>query len=47
VDDAATLLPSVLAELKRQGVLPKQVGSRDATLEDVFVHLTGARLREA
>ena len=46
VDDAAAMLPVILAELQRQGVKPKQMGSRDATLEDVFVHLTGASLRD-
>jgi ABC-2 type transport system ATP-binding protein len=46
VDDAAAVLPSVLLELQRQGVSAKQIGSRDATLEDVFVQLTGTSLRD-
>jgi ABC-2 type transport system ATP-binding protein len=39
-------LPRLLAELERQGVAAKRVSSRDASLEDVFVHLTGTALRD-
>jgi ABC-2 type transport system ATP-binding protein len=42
-----SVLPRVLAEVTRQGAHAKSVSSRDATLEDVFVHLTGTALRDA
>lgn len=40
------LLPAVLEELKRAGVQPGEVRLRGNTLEDVFIALTGRRLRE-
>jgi ABC-2 type transport system ATP-binding protein len=47
VDDIGEALPRVLEAVKGQGVALKQLVTREATLEDVFVHLTGSRLRDA
>jgi ABC-2 type transport system ATP-binding protein len=46
VDDIARALPRVLEAVSQPGVALKQIVTREATLEDVFVHLTGARLRD-
>jgi ABC-2 type transport system ATP-binding protein len=47
VDDIGEALPRVLEAVKTQGASLKQLITREATLEDVFVHLTGSRLRDA
>jgi ABC-2 type transport system ATP-binding protein len=39
-------VPALLAELHRQGVQLTELRTHSATLEDVFVELTGRRLRE-
>ncbi|MCU1336141.1 MAG: ABC-type multidrug transport system, ATPase component, partial [Bryobacterales bacterium] len=39
-------VPAVLAELGRQGVPLTELRTHSATLEDVFVHLTGRNLRD-
>jgi ABC-2 type transport system ATP-binding protein len=39
-------MPALLAELERQGVELKSLATHQATLEDVFVHLTGRALRD-
>lgn len=41
-----TALPALLAELERRRVSIDGLSTRHATLEDVFVHLTGRQLRE-
>jgi ABC-2 type transport system ATP-binding protein len=41
-----TALPALLAELERQQVRLEQLTTHQATLEDVFVSLTGRRLRD-
>ena len=40
-------LPALLAECERQGVKLDRLTTHQATLEDVFVHLTGRQLRDA
>ena len=40
-------IPALLAELHRQGVQLTELRTHSATLEDVFVELTGRHLREA
>ena len=48
VDRSLAALSSVLAELERQGVQPIGLSTHQATLDDVFLHLTGRALeREA
>ncbi|MBN1311727.1 MAG: ATP-binding cassette domain-containing protein [Anaerolineae bacterium] len=44
--DAVNLLPAIIEELNRAGLKPAGVHLRESTLEDVFIHLTGRRLRE-
>lgn len=44
--DAVNLLPAILARLAGAGVQPGEVHLRENTLEDVFIQLTGRRLRE-
>jgi ABC-2 type transport system ATP-binding protein len=39
-------MPALLSELERQGVLLEGLTTHQATLEDVFVHLTGRALRD-
>jgi ABC-2 type transport system ATP-binding protein len=39
-------VPALLAELHRQGLQLTELGTHSATLEDVFVELTGRRLRD-
>ena len=39
-------VPALLAELSRQGVPLTELRTHSATLEDVFVHLTGRHLRD-
>jgi ABC-2 type transport system ATP-binding protein len=40
------VVPAVLAELARQGLPLTELRTRSATLEDVFVALTGRHLRD-
>lgn len=44
--NAVTLLPSVVERLRQNGIVPGEVRVRPNTLEDVFIQLTGRRLRE-
>ena len=46
VSDIGAALPALLAELNRQQVKLDQLKTHQATLEDVFVNLTGRQLRE-
>ncbi len=46
VADATVTLPVVLELARSSGAGVKHVVTRDATLEDVFVHLTGSDLRD-
>jgi ABC-2 type transport system ATP-binding protein len=39
-------MPGLLNELRRQGVQLAELRTHSATLEDVFVSLTGRRLRD-
>jgi ABC-2 type transport system ATP-binding protein len=39
-------MPALLAELRRQGAQLSQLRTHSATLEDVFVSLTGRQLRD-
>jgi ABC-2 type transport system ATP-binding protein len=39
-------VPALLDELKRQGIPLTELRTRSATLEDVFVTLTGRHLRD-
>ena len=39
-------VPAILAELERRGATLAELRTHSATLEDVFVSLTGRRLRE-
>ncbi len=45
--DVSTALPALLELARTRGAQVKHVDTREATLEDVFVHLTGAGLRDA
>lgn len=47
VIDISVALPALLAELDRQGARLMTLTTHQATLEDVFVHLTGRMLRDA
>jgi ABC-2 type transport system ATP-binding protein len=47
VADVAATLPQVLALASAKSAAVKLLSSREATLEDVFVHLTGSELRDA
>lgn len=47
VIDIAVALPALLAELGSQGARLVTLTTHQATLEDVFVHLTGRMLRDA
>ena len=47
VRDVGAALPAVLAELEQAGAPLEQLTTHQATLEDVFVHLTGRGLRDA
>jgi hypothetical protein len=44
--NAATLLPAVLNSLGEAQVACGEIRLRENTLEDVFIQLTGRRLRE-
>jgi ABC-2 type transport system ATP-binding protein len=46
VSDVTTTLPALLERARAAGVAVKNVSTREATLEDVFVHLTGSELRD-
>ena len=46
VTDATVTLPLVLELARSKGASVKHVVTREATLEDVFVHLTGSELRD-
>jgi ABC-2 type transport system ATP-binding protein len=39
-------LPALLAELERQGLALESLATHQATLEDVFVSMTGRALRD-
>ncbi len=47
VEPIAAALPALLAELERQKVELRDLTTHNATLEDVFVRLTGRALRDA
>jgi len=46
VDEVHRAVPALLAELARQHVSLARLATHHATLEDVFVHLTGRHLRD-
>ena len=46
VADVVDILPAVLEELRHLGVEIREISIRKKTLEDVFITLTGRRLRE-
>jgi ABC-2 type transport system ATP-binding protein len=46
VNELHQAVPALLAELGRQGVPLTELRTHSATLEDVFVHLTGRHLRD-
>jgi ABC-2 type transport system ATP-binding protein len=46
VNDIAAALPAILAALGRAGAALDSLSTHQATLEDVFVHLTGRALRD-
>jgi ABC-2 type transport system ATP-binding protein len=43
----ADALPSLIAALERAGTRPVSLSTHRATLEDVFISLTGRELRDA
>jgi ABC-2 type transport system ATP-binding protein len=47
VEEVHESLPAVLAELERRGLGMTELLTHHATLEDLFLHLTGRHLREA
>jgi ABC-2 type transport system ATP-binding protein len=46
VSDVTATLPALLEHARAAQVAVKNVSTREATLEDVFVHLTGSELRD-
>jgi ABC-type multidrug transport system ATPase subunit len=46
VSEIGATLPALLAELEKQQVKLDQLTTHQATLEDVFVNLTGRQLRD-
>ena len=46
VSELHLAMPALLAELRRQGVQLSELRTHSATLEDVFVALTGRQLRD-
>ena len=44
--NAVSILPTILEKLQTNGYQPSDVRIRENTLEDVFIQLTGRRLRE-
>ena len=47
VREVHRVVPALLATLAEHGLVPSQLSVHSATLEDVFVHLTGRTLRDA
>jgi len=47
VEEVHRSLPAVLAELERRGLPMTELVTHHATLEDLFLHLTGRHLRDA
>ena len=47
VEEVHESLPAVLAELERRGLPMTELVTHHATLEDLFLHLTGRHLRDA
>ena len=47
VSELARAVPALLAELRRRGLTLGELATHSATLEDVFVSLTGRQLRDA
>ncbi len=47
IDRSLSALSTVLAELERQNVVPIGLSTHQATLDDVFLHLTGRALKNA
>jgi ABC-2 type transport system ATP-binding protein len=45
-ENVAGKLPEILEQLKNQNLQPQDIIIRKKTLEDVFIHLTGNKLRE-
>jgi ABC-2 type transport system ATP-binding protein len=45
IDRSLAALTSVLAEMERQNVVPIGLSTHQATLDDVFLHLTGRALK--
>jgi ABC-2 type transport system ATP-binding protein len=45
IDRSLAALRAVLAELERQNVVPIGLSTHQATLDDVFLHLTGRALK--
>jgi len=46
IDGPHVALPALIARLGERGVRPTRLVSRTATLDDVFLSLTGRTLRE-
>jgi ABC-2 type transport system ATP-binding protein len=46
IDEPHVALPALVARLAERGVRPTRLVSRTATLDDVFLSLTGRTLRE-
>ena len=46
IDEPHVALPALIARLTERGVEPTRLVSRTATLDDVFLSLTGRTLRE-
>lgn len=46
IDRSLSALSAVLSELERQGVQPVGLSTHQATLDDVFLHLTGRALKQ-
>jgi len=46
VREIGTLLPALLSELERRHAPLEKLTTHEATLEDLFVHLTGRELRD-
>ncbi len=44
--ELARAVPALLAELSRRGLALGELATHSATLEDVFVSLTGRQLRD-
>ena len=47
VEELHRSLPAVLEELERRGLGMTELVTHHATLEDLFLHLTGRHLRDA